>query len=179
MENLDTVWNFFQSNWEGITAFCALFLTIVELRANRKHNKLSVRPHLGTFAFHDTNDGILEYTYILKNDGLGPAIVNRFSVFFSNKLLVENDVLETQEKVGQKISDHFAAKYYVGAYTKGAVVSAGESFTLLNIRMELLSSDQIGHLRNFLDNFDLEIEYSSFYGDEFSVSSKEDKKRSE
>lgn len=59
-----------------LVAICALVLTLYQIHATRKHNKLSVRPHI-RFGWNagTTGDGIW-----IKNDGMGTAIVEKFEI---------------------------------------------------------------------------------------------------
>lgn len=74
-----------ETNWtddipaiaSGIIALLALFATIYQSHLSRKHNRLSVRPHLAVHS--EENDNL--FTITLRNDGLGPARIDALSIY--------------------------------------------------------------------------------------------------
>lgn len=62
----------------------ALGTTFWQAHLSRKHNKLSVRPHLAGHASWN-DEGV--YSLVLRNDGLGPAIITGARVFREGCLL--------------------------------------------------------------------------------------------
>ena len=70
----------------GITALCALFIATFSLWTARRHNSLSVRPHISIVRVIANMDGKKEGLY-LRNHGLGPALVD--------ELIIEIDAKKT------------------------------------------------------------------------------------
>ncbi len=59
-------------------AAAAFIITLYEVHATRRHNRLSVQPNL-TF-YGDEEKGEFIFRLQLKNEGLGPAIITRFEI---------------------------------------------------------------------------------------------------
>jgi|TARA_R110000744_G_C19277026_1_gene553142 hypothetical protein len=57
---------------------------------NRKHNELSVVPHLALTINSDVRTRSIEWS--LKNNGVGPAVIDRFSLLFSGIRLTQNNL---------------------------------------------------------------------------------------
>jgi hypothetical protein len=70
------------ANWAGVViSFLALAVAVYSAYATRKHNRLSVRPHIGiSFVANDKGAG-----WVLSSNGAGPAIVNSFEVTVDGK----------------------------------------------------------------------------------------------
>ena len=69
----------------GIIALCALIFAIWQGYETRKHNKLTYRPHLTTWQFYNSEKRL--YSLTLKNNGLGPALIQSFIVKVDGKEL--------------------------------------------------------------------------------------------
>ena len=68
---------------EIIISLAAITLTIVTLFQTRRHNKLSVTPHLNTFLDQNTPKECL--SLYLMNNGIGPAKINNITVVINGK----------------------------------------------------------------------------------------------
>ena len=74
-----------ESNWSddipaiasGFIALLALFTTMYQSHLSRKHNRLSVKPHI---ALHSEEDGNT-FKIIIRNDGLGPAKIDTLEIY--------------------------------------------------------------------------------------------------
>jgi len=73
-----------------ILAICAISLTIWQGASNRKHNRLSTRPHLTLTSNTLVKD--VFYSADLKNDGLGPAFIKDISIFLDDKEVSRHDL---------------------------------------------------------------------------------------
>lgn len=78
MENLSALIS--TIDWGLITASIALLLSIVTIRDQRKHNKLSVRP----IAMISVADYVDRLAVNLQNQGTGPLIIEKLLVTDSN-----------------------------------------------------------------------------------------------
>jgi hypothetical protein len=63
----------------AVVATAALFISIWNAWATRRHNRLSVRPHLALSK--KTSPNAPQLTIDIKNNGLGPAIMTSIRVF--------------------------------------------------------------------------------------------------
>ena len=170
------MWSFLQNNWDGTVALCALMLTFCQLWGTRKHNRLSVVPNLITVTQSDTRNGKHHFICHLTNRGLGPAKIENFVMYYNKAILAANNVEEIQQKLIEKILEHFEeAEYYVHGYAKGACISANTSSNIMEfiIPQEHLQNPQ--HLKNFLDHFDIKIDYTSLYGTKYNFDSRKNR----
>ena len=61
-----------------VIAICAIVVSIWHGVQTRKHNKLSCKPHLTTWM--NSDKGKACYSVDLINNGLGPALIEKFTV---------------------------------------------------------------------------------------------------
>ena len=130
------------------TAFLALMVSIYEGYEIRKHNRLSVRPHLQNAV---ERTGRIYYSIGLKNGGLGPAIIEDFQILANGKEMeFWKDAMDEIEL--SKFSSLSTLKI-------GDVINSGEVVNLVV-------------LDTFLLDFGLRynIKFSSLYGEEFAIS---------
>jgi len=131
------------------TAFMALIVSIYEGYEIRKHNRLSVRPHLIT----EINiKGIRQESIIIKNGGLGPAIINEFEIFANGKKMKSwNDAMNEIKLTKFSSLTNLA---------EGDVIKSGE-------RLPIVVLDTI------IDNFNLSfnLKFKSMYDEGFTLTS--------
>ncbi|NCT40973.1 MAG: hypothetical protein GW778_04850 [Alphaproteobacteria bacterium] len=176
-EILNSIWSFTSLYWEGIAAISAILLTAIHIRSVVRHNKLSVRPFLGTsthtYSYKDKegNDWIV-HEYYLGNQGLGPAEIVNFCTYYKNELLAKNNISKTNEDVISLCQKHFSKSgINVYSYTSGGVIPAGVQTRLLRLELPVSKEEEQQHLSNFLDNFHLVIDYKSFYNQSYCFDS--------
>lgn len=63
-----------------VIAICALAFTAYQAFLQRQQSRVSVRPHVTTFVNRNRKGNVGELEVILMNNGLGPALLNRFQV---------------------------------------------------------------------------------------------------
>ena len=69
-----------QNNPGASIALFALLLTFYQSYLTRKHNRLSVKPHLTVFSEFEYSNKIFTWNVTLTNCGLGPAIIDSYRV---------------------------------------------------------------------------------------------------
>ncbi|GKT11653.1 MAG: hypothetical protein ISEC1_P0620 [Thiomicrorhabdus sp.] len=88
-------------DWSAITgisssiiALCALAYTAWQGIQTREHNKLSFRPHITSWSYRNSESGV--YVTEVMNNGLGPALIESFTVKVDGKVISGNntDVIE-------------------------------------------------------------------------------------
>src|SRR3989338_4510805 len=93
-------------SWEAIAGFssavvavCALGLTVWQAAITRRHNRLSVTPHLTTWTQFEQATG--RYSIEILNNGIGPALIKSFSVQVDGQPIVgeESEPIEKALKV--------------------------------------------------------------------------------
>lgn len=70
-----------------LAASAAATFTAYQAVLLRKHNRLSVKPHLCTWTHDDDSDKMYKIYFLLSNNGLGPAIIKSFKVYFDGERL--------------------------------------------------------------------------------------------
>lgn len=131
------------------TAFMALLVSIYEGYEIRKHNRLSVRPHLIT----EINiKGVRQETVIIKNGGLGPAIIDEFEIFANGKKMESwNDAMNEIKLTKFSSLTNLA---------EGDVIKSGE-------RLNIVVLDTISE--NF--NLKFNLKFKSMYDEDFTLTS--------
>jgi hypothetical protein len=159
-----------------LVSICALFLTINQSLATRKHNRLTVRPHLTSFVDHRPDperQGITTIKVTLSNNGLGPAIIQKFELLLDGVPIEHSepgDLFPTVEKVlpVRLLSDecHFAVlrqNYVMGKDTTLPVATVSYVPTI---------HDDPAALRTALKRFHIRVAYESGYGESFVYDSR-------
>ncbi len=149
----------------AVTAVCALAFSIWEGRQARKHNRLSVRPLL---AFHHEKRPEAR-SLVLKNIGLGPAILKQLQLFVRGKL-----VNEPQEGGWPEvfyltgISSGFAIYYYL---IGDDLIDSGASQVVLQVQCTGYSKEKLAELDLALALLSVRFEYESMYRERFAAQS--------
>jgi len=136
-------------------AMVALFVSLWQGVEERRHNRLSVKPIL-TFDHYseDQNRHI-----IVSNNGLGPAIVQQFTIIDRGQAFDAKDGNPWEFVLEQRnLRDSMFQMFY---FQEMATIKADESFTLLSWKAK--PGQEL--------DFEIMIEYTSMYEDEFVVQS--------
>lgn len=148
-----------------IIALCAMGFTAYQVIVQRKHNILSVKPHITTFKNRNRNQNSAQLQIVIMNNGLGPAFINKFQIYLA----------------GQP----HEAKAAVASVLKGLQVNtsittlgddyampAGETRNLLSVSFPCKSEEELEAVAEKLNILDLELHYSSAYGKKFVYDSR-------
>ena len=134
---------------------------------------MSVYPHL-SMGHYGSNS--LTYKYILKNEGIGPAMIKEVNI---------KDVAgNSYEKIVDYLQDHVYVDdsifYYHSDIYEGRFVPAGEEIPLIGL-MDNESLKEYGDIRNTVeaaaklnaylssDSLEIEIVYESIYEEQWTV----------
>ena len=136
----------------------ALVVSILQLKAGRKHNRLSVRPFVISHIERDKNT-ILIY---LRNDGLGPALIKGFHIKLGNKEIVNpnNDPYKNWVLSGGRENTTFEYEYFIP--TVNSTIKANDKVQLLKVTF-VKEGDELLDL--FEEQFNFRITYTSMYED--------------
>ncbi|NQZ54646.1 MAG: hypothetical protein HRT93_10390 [Piscirickettsiaceae bacterium] len=159
-------------NWELITtisiaviAFCALVLTIFQSKRAQEHNRLSVKPHLTSFGYHQLDKN--SYTFELINNGLGPAIIKKFTIIVDGNIIAG----EGTDPIKQGLEILFPNVKYQADYIfigEDHAMAAKDKFIIVKVQF---TGQQVPTLETIKHAFDeraeLVIEYESFYGEKY------------
>ena len=151
-----------------LVACLALGLTIWQGRATIRHNKLSTKPMIEVNRRYYKR-GLREV--IIKNNGLGPAILTSLKVMLNDKVIVEaqnNDGCE-QNDMTDFIKKIQLIKYPYSTLSPsiGRSILAGEEVTLFTFEKDGLDSEALRVLYELDSELDIQIEYESIYKDKF------------
>jgi hypothetical protein len=144
-------------------ASIALFVSISDNIATRKHNEYSVTPILA-ISIKDINDS---YGLVLSNQGYGPALVDSCVIIYKEQRM------KTSKEVWSKI---FCSEYptpidfsikskYIDS---GLVIRAGEDILVWGALTDELNGDY-NKLESSMSNISMKIYYHSIYHQEFET----------
>ncbi len=156
-----------------IVAVCALSLTVCQNRQNHKHNKLSVRPILTTSGSHNLNGNIGSISHILKNAGVGPAIIKNFIVFHGDEKVVENNNAEYETFINQIASKNRYSDVSKGYLIPGASMPVNSEHLLFSFNYDTKKPDGSFDY----NKINIVVDYQSIYQDDvFTYDSRDDQK---
>ena len=144
----------------AVVAAAALIVAVWQGVLTRRHNRLSVIPHLRI----DSLLGGDPVEIILSNRGAGPAIIKRFHIF-ADKPTAGTAV----EQMGSALKAAGAGglKCAFVLPRPGDFVSAGESIRLLVYQN--VDEEQLKRINEALPKITFEYIYSSIYGSEYKL----------
>lgn len=169
MPLIDFIFDLVSAKSELLVALSALLLAVSQGMLQRRHNKLSVAPHL-TFDLITSNT-TPQIRLILSNHGIGPAIVRRFSVYFDGVLI------ERQPGFWLHIGSNLRIDFVWGGgkiFSEGDSLTAGQSCELFEFHTVKADKDEsfINELAHSeINRIVVKIEYESFYGEKFETTS--------
>lgn len=170
---ITTIWKVVGDNAAEIIALCALFYTAFQAHATRKHNKLSVKPHITTFSHNYMSPGQVELTSELMNNGLGPAVIKSYKIF-QDEIELE---IQNSAQVGEKLKEILSGKTFDHTATiinHGYQVPAGEQRVIFSVTFPINESQTIEDFQEKLEGLSITIEYESIYGQRFKYDSEQE-----
>jgi len=154
--------------WEAIAGFssviiavCALGLTFWQAKITRRHNKLSVTPHLTTWTQSEQVTG--RYSVEILNNGIGPALIKSFSVQVDGQP-IGGERSEPIEKALKVLFSQYAfqsSQAYMGC---GYMMSPKETRALVTIQFLGPRFPKQEEVDQAMKRARLLIEYESIYG---------------
>lgn len=162
--------NWCSENGSLIVSICALGLTIQQIKATHKHNRLSVKPLLATTLVKDnfsTNQDEWVVTASIRNCGLGPAIIKDFKVLLDGYSIRASTPDELGSSVKRALAADISGSYF-GVLRHGHVLNVGESFDLAKIVVRSPTPKQ----QQVFEQFHVCVTYESAYGDELTYDSR-------
>ncbi len=177
-------------------ALSAILLSVWEGLENRRHNRLSVLPHLEPIeaTYNSTTPIELEYfnllsgmdslyavSYVLKNSGLGPAVLQNVVVFQKDQKIYDagqsdrGNYLQEVRRDLRKLP--FATSFLQRPYTAGDMLQAGEvhDFLAVGIPFTAVDRDSLGPspssivMYDVLQTYSFVFCYCSVYGTDCDV----------
>lgn len=166
-----SVWEFLGDNTAEVVALCALFFTAFQLHATRKHNKLSVKPHLVTFVNRNREPGKGSLSAKLMNNGLGPAIIKNYQIYLDGKMLEIKSSKEAEETLKKILHDKKLITTSATLLGKRYAMPSKESKDIMIVNFVLERDNEFEEIESRL-KFDLVVEYESIYGEEYIFDSR-------
>ncbi len=164
-----------------LISLMTLFIFLYQTNLLREQSRLSVRPRL-TFnkninklvtlnVSDSTNSTLINITLSLRNDGLGPAIIELNKVVDKNS---QYDILTFFDTVYPKLKEY-------GVFTQltelelGEAIPASETIDIFSYQYDVTNENKINAYLNISESyvlpFDILIEYSSLYKEKWMVKS--------
>ncbi len=139
-----------------VIACCALAFTFWQVKIQRQHNHISIRPHLCRFTKRKLQNNVAYLEVTLVNNGLGPAFINSFDVYYRGKICDPDVVIkEVFNELGCNVSHTILGDDY-------AIPSRSEK-ALLVLSFVALSEVALDDMEGLINKIDLVINYSSAY----------------
>jgi hypothetical protein len=166
MALLETVLSWIGSNAALVVAVCALAVTTSQLRAARRHNQLSVQPHLVVTAERFFEGPKARFVVKMRNNGLGPAVVVNYEALHNGKPVNTREFEEVMETVKALVGRHpMNCNYHHLA--KGDAYAKDQEVTLLSVELPMFLGDVGSKLLEPLEQLSTRITYRSMYGEQF------------
>lgn len=156
---------YLQSNWtfSGVAAVCAGIVTLYEIHATRKHNRLSVKPFLTDHTHTDrTDNGVVE-KFELTNNGLGPALIKKFEIIKDGQPLQYKDEDDLQAQIQKFLPAGNIT--HIKIFTDLSAIAANENNIILQISVPNGDISKCKKLQDLAPQLSLRIEYESMYGE--------------
>jgi hypothetical protein len=148
----------------AVIALAALGTAIWQGYVMREHNKLSVLPRLNIDVHNQPG---IPVKIELKNQGLGPAIINKFRLKLDNKEY-KVDSVESMDAVLKEAGLIPAQISWRGFLpSKGTALLPGDSVLLLEFSDSHFDENQYQESIKIINRIDFSIKYRSIYGEVF------------
>lgn len=143
-----------------LIAVVALYVSLWQGFVSRRHNRLSVLPHLRLDWLPRDESLVVE----MHNHGIGPAVFVEFGLLYDESPITQNTSDFIRTKLSQSEAD---IDFYIYTPFEGDALAAGESLDLIILYV----SRDVAHRRagtQLLSRVSYDITYTSVYGQEFS-----------
>lgn len=160
-----------------VISLCAVALTAYGLYATRRHNRLSVTPHLADYTNKSaTNEGLV-ISYEVSNNGIGPAKIKTFALFREGKQFPKgkDDYVDSfvRAHLGNRLKYDIRHSFNFG---EDDSLKAGDTRHILNIFFPGAKSEDREKILGMFEGIAIRIEYESFYGEKFVLERKNENK---
>ena len=160
-----STWTIGTSIASVIIALTAVIFSLLQSRKTDKHNRLMVTPHISSITHVNSEKGITAIT--LENNGLGPALINDFSIHIDNIAVKGNDIVE--ESLKRLLKDLPINEWGHESITTNSFLPAGGKIEVVTIVSSKISPEEV--IQKLDSRILLQIDYRSIYGDRFTFNS--------
>lgn len=169
-----SIWSMAADVASTLIALCALGFTAWQVQVSRRHNKLSMKPHLTTWYHSDSGVGTVRFQYDLLNNGTGPALVRSFLVFVDGQQMTGEGV-EPLKKALKVLFPNYTYKTAASFLGDKYMMAAKERVQLLNVEFVGPTFPNDAEVDHALNRARLIIKYESIYGDSQTLDTDERK----
>lgn len=155
----------------SIIALLALFVAIWSITSSRKHNKLTVRPHL--YESIEIDSVNLICGFYIKNKGLGPALIKSTAYYLDGAEVEFKELINVVEKLPSEFGIH------INRLKSGSAISKDEKCSIIEIKwdglkyelpenkeaMRRIVNDIKGFSSQLSKRFGIVVEWESSYGE--------------
>jgi hypothetical protein len=153
-----------------ITALSAVAVALASLTVSvwtglltRRHNRLSVTPHVRVNFSHRPGEHV---KVTLSNSGIGPAVIKGMRTWVDGQVVSSTEaagLVDALPKAG------LSGEFYAFTFFEGDALSPGEEKVLIEFGVDGEGAEAGQKLRAALARVGLMIEYESMYGDRHAV----------
>ncbi|QFU21484.1 hypothetical protein FM038_004540 [Shewanella eurypsychrophilus] len=162
LESISPIASAFAAILSTIIAAIVVWLTINQLKAQRIHNRLSIKPVLSTHFKAEKNDQNLVVSILLDNFGMGPGFIKNGVFYNAEGAHFDFNTKELKAEVERVVKrgtvNHMLSPFAVQPNTSVSILSVPlpPQFDLDSLYMEL-------------EKFGIKITYESVYGEKFEI----------
>lgn len=146
-------------------------IAVLSLRSQRRHNKLSVRPHVTTWTHENHEKSVFQV--FLMNKGIGPAFIKKSTIIVDGAL-INGKGLEPIQKAVKVLFSNYQYRSEEAYVNDGFALSADEKIQLLIIQFYGERRPPKEEIEHAMNRVDIVIDYQSAYNENYSYSSKKD-----
>ncbi len=159
----------------GVSAILISLLTLImfiyQTNLMHKQSRLSVMPRLGFTTAYDHNDSVVVYSALIKNKGIGPAIINSAKIILEGKEY-KLDMEDFFDEAFPKL-DEYGNFNRLSNLGEGNTLAAGEIKKLFSYEFLITDIEKISAYMQLEDEdtfpFNMEVEYSSIYDEKWRI----------
>ena len=148
-----------------VIAFAALALSVLQFKASRTHNKLSVRPLLVLDANYDPT--VRGFGLSVSNKGIGPAVILDFRILVDGKDETASASHPWAAALKKLDLNYTFIQHF--SLSSDTAISPRETLPLITADRDQIKDDMVHHMKNRLPRIGIVISYASVYGDHFTV----------
>ena len=161
-------------NATNISVFIALIVAIFsgyQALLLRKHNRLSVRPHITTWVRHTEVAGKHYLRLFLENNGLGPAIIKEFTLKYDGKELGANKEMPALiREIRALVAEDECLSYdNCAILSYGSSLRDGKEIAVVSFTCKPNDKTNMQDFEAFMDRFDIYVRFKSIYGEVFEM----------
>ena len=157
----NSAWSWLSNNASNVIAICALIATFYQAAVTRKHNRLSVKPHLTTW--HSSRyDGVEIFEII--NNGVGPALIKEFQLFADGQKIKGEGTDIVSNCIKTTFSAYNVSILDSGYLGNGYMMSANEHRVLAAFTFEENKEPSEAEFEHLTNKIRLVVQYESIYG---------------